>query len=620
MSAPMQLRQRQLAAIRAMLGEGDAGPISWKVLVFDEACRDLLAPLISVNALRRLGVTLPLVLDAPREPLGDVNAVYFCRATDAAVERIAADAEGECYARMDLHFCGRTPRKVLEKLARALASSPNARTPAAIGHVWDEHLEFTALEDSLFTLGLKRSFVDAAALLAQAQAAGGKAPAAAADGDDYVGRAARGLFSVCATLGAVPVVRCARGGPAEAVARAVCALLADHADQLKGERAQPAGDRPLLVIVDRCADVATPLRHTETYHALLDDVLDHAHSKVAFVEADGKKHDVELSMESDAFFATYAARSFPDVIDASSAELSALRDKERDVRARAGGGEHAGSKGLADAVGELPALLERKRLLEAHTRLLGAVMKRVVAREVPRYYEAEEAADDAALDGLLGVAGKGAVNDKLRLLLVRGVAADDDAFADLARRVGVAPADAAQLRAGLAAVAHARALARRYRGLPTGAGKAGDAQAVAANPKFANFLATAQAGTASLLDKAAKNALRLLAASASPGGLVTKVLTNLFEARPGSEHETYLYLDPKAARGSGGFVVDEPPAKCAALGAVVFVVGGGCYCEHHALQAAFGGARTVVYGATELFNADQFLAQLAMLPGAQPAE
>ena len=99
------------------------------------------------------------------------------------------------------------------------------------------------------------------------------------------------------------------------------------------------------------------------------------------------------------------------------------------------------AENLADTptVGELPRLLERKKRLELHTAVLGAVMKQVVAREVPRYCEAEDsraAADQLA--ELLGPAGKGSANDKLRLYAYHALEgdADDARVAELRAALG----------------------------------------------------------------------------------------------------------------------------------------------------------------------------------------
>ena len=76
----MDIRKQQKQAILKMLAlnEDDEtsaeAPIDWKVLILDEPCRELLAPLVSVNELRARGVTLHAPLESPRDALGDVAA------------------------------------------------------------------------------------------------------------------------------------------------------------------------------------------------------------------------------------------------------------------------------------------------------------------------------------------------------------------------------------------------------------------------------------------------------------------------------------------------------------------------------------------------------------------
>ena len=116
----------------------------WKVLVYDSAGSEVIAPLLSVGELRKLGVTLHLRLDQPREPISDVAAVYFVRPTEANVRRIADDLKRRLYRSFHLNFAHKTPRELVELLVELLldgrerlsAALPRrrarARTPSAI--------------------------------------------------------------------------------------------------------------------------------------------------------------------------------------------------------------------------------------------------------------------------------------------------------------------------------------------------------------------------------------------------------------------------------------------------------------------------------------------------------
>ncbi|CAN0115951.1 unnamed protein product [Heterosigma akashiwo] len=91
---------------------------SWKVVVYDHHGRDIISPLLNVGALRKQGVTLHMLLDSAREPIGDVPAVYFCAATEENIDKIAEDAKRGLYAGMHVNFCARLGRELMEALAR----------------------------------------------------------------------------------------------------------------------------------------------------------------------------------------------------------------------------------------------------------------------------------------------------------------------------------------------------------------------------------------------------------------------------------------------------------------------------------------------------------------------
>ena len=162
----MDIRKQQKQAILKMLAlnEDDEtsaeAPIDWKVLILDEPCRELLAPLVSVNELRARGVTLHAPIESPRDALGDVAAVYLCRPSAANAARIAKDAAQALYGALHCNWSRRAERKVLEGFARELAAAPPREgLPAAedlVRSVWDRHVDFVALEPRLFHLRLQR--------------------------------------------------------------------------------------------------------------------------------------------------------------------------------------------------------------------------------------------------------------------------------------------------------------------------------------------------------------------------------------------------------------------------------------------------------------------------------
>jgi hypothetical protein len=88
--------------------------------------QDILAPLLHVNELRKHGVTLHMLLDAERQPIPDVPAIYFVQPSEAAVARIVQDVARGLYDAFHLNFSTHIPRPLMEKLA--------AGTRVAEGH------------------------------------------------------------------------------------------------------------------------------------------------------------------------------------------------------------------------------------------------------------------------------------------------------------------------------------------------------------------------------------------------------------------------------------------------------------------------------------------------------
>merc|ERR1712232_1142638 len=93
-----------------------------------------------------------------------------------------------------------------------------------------------------------------------------------------------------------------------------------------------------------------------------------------------------------------------------------------------------------------------------------------------------------------------------------------------------------------------------------------------------------------------------------------------------TEDDSYLYLDPKIAKGEVNVSQLSRGMRGQVKEVMVFMVGGGCYSEYQNLQMvstsggangvsgsnAFGG-RSVSYGCTELVSPEEFMAQLAEL-------
>lgn len=166
----------------------------WKILIYDKECRSIISPLLSVSQLRRRGVTLHLLLNSEREPIPDVPAVYFCRPTKENLSIIAQDCAKGLYGRCHLNFVTKLDRQLMEDFAKLVVQSGSLETIAGIH---DQYLDFVCLEQQLFSLAKKDSYalINGSGVNEQMI-------------EEAMTEIAYGLFSVVATQGKVPIIRC----------------------------------------------------------------------------------------------------------------------------------------------------------------------------------------------------------------------------------------------------------------------------------------------------------------------------------------------------------------------------------------------------------------------------
>lgn len=102
--------------------------------------------------------------------------------------------------------------------------------------------------------------------------------------------------------GTVPIIRSPKGNAAEMVAQKLDKKLRENLFDARNNLfltdAQSGNfnfQRPLLMILDRNVDMATPLHHTWTYQALAHDLLDFALNRV-IIEESGSSGGKEISL------------------------------------------------------------------------------------------------------------------------------------------------------------------------------------------------------------------------------------------------------------------------------------------------------------------------------------
>ncbi|TYK23293.1 SEC1 family transport protein SLY1-like isoform X1 [Cucumis melo var. makuwa] len=602
----LNLRQKQTESIIRMLNlnqpvslTGAANEEVYKILIYDTFCRNLLSPLIHVKDLRKHGVTLYFLIDKDRKPVHDVPAVYFLQPTKHNIDRIVADASRSMYDTFFLNFSSSVPRPLLEDLASEALKSDSIQR---IAKVHDQYLEFVTLEDNLFSLAQKSSYVQL-----NDPSAGDR------EIEEIVEKIVGGLFCVLATLAVVPIIRCPRGGPAEMVAMALDQRLRDHLLSKNNLFSESGGfmssfQRPVLCIFDRNFELSVGIQHDFRYRPLVHDVLG---LKLNGLSVKSEKGGMNYELNSsDPFWLANGSLEFPEVAVEIETQLNKYKKDVDEVNRKTGGaaeGEFDGAdmigntKHLMKAVNSLPELTERKQIIDKHMNIATVLLGEIKERSIDSYAKKEsEIMSRGGIDRseLLGVLrGKGTKMDKLRFAIIYLISSENinqseiEAVEEVLRELEID-------KSAFQYVKKIKSLNEPF----AAANSATKGNIVNwAEKLYGQSISAMTAGVKNLLSTDRQLAL-------------TRTVEALMEGKPNPEIDSYLVLDPRAQRSSAG--TSSSHLKGPFKEAIVFMIGGGNYVEYASLQELSlrqPAPKHIVYGTTEILTGEEFVEQLMLL-------
>lgn len=172
-----------------------------------------------------------------------------------------------------------------------------------------------------------------------------------------------GLFSVFVSLGSIPIIKCPKGTAAEMVAERLdkkirenlrdtrntlfmndtvsslsqmSPMMSSNASSSNLVAAQLSFQRPLLILLDRNFDMATPFHHTWTYQALLHDTFNFQLNRIELNTAaqgaaakEMKKYDL---LNTDKFWKLQKGNPFPVVAESIQDELEKYKQCEVEIK------------------------------------------------------------------------------------------------------------------------------------------------------------------------------------------------------------------------------------------------------------------------------------------------
>ncbi|KAF8821263.1 Sec1 family protein [Cardiosporidium cionae] len=599
---------------------------TWKILVYDEIGRDIIAPTLKVGILRQYGVTLHLLLESERKAVREVPAVYFISPTEKNIKRICEDFSKHLYKCYYINFTTSSNSEMIQMLAKGAVE---AGAVHKVIRVVDRYLEYIALSPLDYSLNLSRSYSTLYGNLSDVLI------------EAFVEKVVGSLFCVISSLDVLPIIRCPshQYSSAHMIAEKLVKRLEISQDRLESSNSSFSATldtliRPLLIILDRDIDLSVMLLHTWTYRALVHDVFGFRLGRVSIpLEISTKSTNSSSIMKSydldsnDLFWNQYGDSSFPQAAAAISDALNEYNVKMKDLKLHPSDDvDETMTNGFASAVNAISSLTEKKRSIDMHTNIATALVSIIKERSLDKYFELENEFESGAerscishLENLITLTEESSIEDKARALLCL-----------LLYKRTMNPSqvqgiiDKLKDKGWNAAALQYLSLLRKYQNVGedllgmsgsggiNGGGGALNTLASASSTFIPSTAAAALGGLGyRFIDKGRdllKDVKNLLPIQSNLQ--ITRYVEALMGQKQSHLTDSFLYLDPK----NKTFNSITPRVRSQFKEVIVFVVGGGNFVESREIrQLGKKYQKQIIYGSTNFVSPKEFLEELTEL-------